>query len=120
MAVSTQDRYSALVDAKLRHDIVQKNGYVWNNKYEGDPKAGAVKIPVRDTEVTVTSYNKQSGATKSYASGSFITLTISKDKAVNEIIDGFEADAVPDNIVADRLDSAGYSLAMQISYGQRC
>ena len=115
MAVSTQDRYSALVDAKLRHDIVQKNGYVWNNKYEGDPKAGAVKIPVRDTEVTVTSYNKQSGATKSYASGSFITLTISKDKAVNEIIDGFEADAVPDNIVADRLDSAGYSLAMQIN-----
>lgn len=110
-----QDRYSALVDAKLRHDIVQKNGYVWNNKYEGDPKAGAVKIPVRDTEVTVVSYNKQNGAAKSYANGSFITLTISKDKAVNEIIDGYDADAVPDNIVADRLDSAGYSLAMQIN-----
>lgn len=110
-----QDRYSAIVDAKLRHEIVQKNGYVWNNKYEGNPKAGAVKIPVRDTEVTVVSYNKQSGASKSYASGSFITLTISKDKAVNEVIDGYEADAVPDNIVADRLDSAGYSLAMQIN-----
>jgi hypothetical protein len=113
--MEVQDRYSALVDTKLRHDIVQKNGYVWNNKYEGDPKAGAVKIPVRDTEVTVVSYNRQNGATKSYANGSFITLTISKDKAVNEIIDGYDADAVPDNIVADRLDSAGYSLAMQIN-----
>jgi hypothetical protein len=110
-----QDRYSAIVDAKLRHEIVQKNGFVWNNKYEGNPKAGAVKIPVRDTEATVVSYNKQSGAAKSYASGSFITLPISKDKAVNELIDGYEAEAVPDNIIADRIDSAGYSLAMQIN-----
>src|SRR5574344_933115 len=112
--MEVQDRYSALVDTKLRHDIVQKNGYVWNNKYEGDPKAGAVKIPVRDTEVTVVSYNRQNGATKSYANGSFITLTISKDKAVNEIIDGYDADAVPDNIVADRRDSAGYTLSKAI------
>ena len=115
MPVSLQDRYSTLVDAKLRHEIVQKNGYVWNNKYEGNPKAGAVKIPVRDTEVTVVSYDKANGASKSYASGSFITLTISKDKAVNEIIDGYDADSVPDNIVADRVDSAGYSLAIQMN-----
>ncbi|HNX64905.1 MAG TPA: hypothetical protein PKI60_06970, partial [Oscillospiraceae bacterium] len=37
-----------------------------------------------------------------------------KDKAVNEIIDGFDAESVPDNLVADRLDSAGYSLAKQL------
>ena len=41
-------------------------------------------------------------------------MVIDKDKAVNEIIDGFDAEAVPDNLVADRLDSAGYSLASQI------
>lgn len=41
-------------------------------------------------------------------------MTINKDKAVNEIIDGFDAESVPGNLVADRLDSAGYSLALQI------
>ena len=33
---------------------------------------------------------------------------------MNEIIDGFDAAAVPDNLVADRLDSAAYSMALQI------
>lgn len=41
-------------------------------------------------------------------------MPINKDKAVNEIIDGFDAQSVPDNLVADRLDSAGYSLAKQM------
>ena len=58
MAVAMQDRFSSLVDAKLRDVIVQKNGFVWNNKYEGLPKAGAVKIPVRDTEAVVGDYAK--------------------------------------------------------------
>ncbi len=42
------------------------------------------------------------------------TMVINKDKAVNEVIDGFDAKSVPDNILADRLDSAGYSLAKQM------
>lgn len=35
-------------------------------------------------------------------------------KAVNELIDGFDAESVPGHLVADRLDSAGYSLALQM------
>lgn len=114
MAIDLQERYSSLVDAKLRYSIIQKNGVVWNTRYEGNPKAGAVKIPVRDTEVTVGAYDKQNGADKTFATGSFLTVAIDKDYAVNEIIDGYEASAVPDNILADRLDSAGYSLALQL------
>lgn len=114
MSLSLQDRYSRIVDAKLRASLVQRDGYVWNNKYEGDPKAGAVKVPVRD-EATVVSYDKASGASKSYTAGSFITITIDKDKAVNEVLDGYAAAAVPDNIVADRLDAAGYGLAAQMN-----
>ena len=110
MSLALQDRFSRIVDAKLRASLVQRDGYIWNNKYEGDPKAGAVKVPVRD-EATVVSYNKASGASKSYTAGSFITISIDKDKAVNEILDGYDAAAVPDNIVADRLDAAGYALA---------
>ena len=115
MAVTLQERYSSLVDAKLRYSLVQRDGNIWNNRYEGDPKAGAVKIPVRDTEATVAQYNKESGVATSTTTGSFITATIDKDYAVNEVIDGYVANAVPDNLVADRLDSAGYSLALQMN-----
>ena len=45
-----QDRYSPLVDAKLRNTLVTKDNLIFNNRYEGNPKAGKVKIPVRDTE----------------------------------------------------------------------
>ena len=115
MAIALQDRYSALVDAKLRYSIVQKNGTVWNTRYEGNPKAGAVKVPVRDTEATVAAYDKENGANKTHTTASFLTVNINKDYAVNEVIDNYDAESVPDNIVADRLDSAGYSLALQMN-----
>lgn len=114
MAHTLQERYSQLVDLKLRATLVKKDGVIFNNRYEGNPTAGAVKIPVRDTEVTVGTYDKQEGATMTHGSTSYLTVTVDKDYAVNELIDGYDAAAVPDNLVADRLDSAGYSLALQI------
>ncbi|MFI3206491.1 MAG: hypothetical protein R3Y33_04525 [Clostridia bacterium] len=114
MAHALQDRYSKMVLAKLRQELVLKDGVVFNNDYEGSPKAGSVKIPVRDTEVTVSDYNKATGATIGTGTTSYETMTISKDKSVNEVIDGYDAQAVPDGIVAERLDSAAYSLAKQI------
>ena len=114
MAHTLQERYSGLVLAKIRKELVLKDGVVFNNDYEGTPTAGSVKIPVRDTEVTVSDYDKANGITAGTGTTSYETLTINKDKGVNEVIDGFDAAAVPDNLVADRLDSAGYSLANQI------
>lgn len=114
MSHTLQERYSSLVLAKLRNELVLKDGFVFNNDYEGTPTAGAVKIPVRDTEVTVSDYDKANGATQTSGGTAYTTLPISKDKAVNEVIDGYDAASVPDNLVADRLDSAGYSLAAQI------
>ena len=114
MAHTLQERYSALVDAKLRATLVKRNGVIFNTRYEGNPKAGAVKVPVRDTEATVASYDKAQGASLTNGSTSYLTVTIDKDYAVNELIDGYDAAAVPDNLVADRLDSAGYSLALQM------
>ena len=114
MAHELQERYSTLVLAKMRKENVLKDGIVFNNDYEGNPKSGSVKIPVRDEEVAVSDYDKANGITASNSSTSYITLIIDKDKGVNEIIDGYEAAAVPDNLVADRLDSAGYSLAQTI------
>lgn len=114
MAHTHQERYSRLVDAKLRATLVKKDGVIFNNRYEGDPKAGAVKIPVRDTEVAVAAYDKQKGAAMTHGDTDYITLPINKDMAVNELIDGYDAASVPDNLAADRLNSAAYSLALQI------
>ncbi len=114
MAHTAQERYAKLVDAKLRNTLVTKDNLIFNNRYEGDPKAGKVKIPVRDTEVEVKDYDKASGIDASAGSTTYIDLDIDHDEAVNEIIDGFDADSVPDGIVAERLDSAGYSLGLSM------
>ena len=107
MAHEAQVRYSQLVDLKLRATLVKKVGVICNNRYEGSPKAGSVKVPVRDTEVVVNDYNKSTGAKRTAGDTSYITVNIDHDKAVNEIIDGFDAESVPGNLVADRLDTDG-------------
>lgn len=113
-AHEAQDRYSKLVLAKLRTELVLKDGVVFNNDYEGSPAAGVVKIPVRDGEVVVSDYDKANGIQGTHGSTAYENMPITKDKALNEIIDGYSAQTVPDNLVADRLDSASYSMAKQI------
>ena len=112
MAHEAQERYSDLVLAKLRNEIVLKDGVIFNNDYEGEPTAGTVKIPTRDGEVVASDYDKANGLTATHGSTAYVDLPINKDKAVNEIIDGYDAAVVPDNLVADRLDSAGYALSL--------
>lgn len=114
MAHESQTRYSDLVLAKLRSELVLADGFVFNNDYEGDPTAAAVKVPVRDEEVAVSDYDKANGIDLTDGSTSYLTMNIDKDKAINELIDGYDAASVPDRLVADRLDSGGYSLARQI------
>lgn len=114
MAHTLQERYSQLVDIKLRALLVKKDGVIFNNRYEGDPKAGKVKVPVRDTEVTVAQYDKATGISATQGTTTYLDVPIDKDYAVNEIIDGYDASAVPDNLTADRLDSAAYALALQM------
>ena len=114
MAHTAQERYSQLVDAKLRATLVTKDNLIFNNRYEGDPKAGKVKVPVRDTEVSVGAYDKAAGMAATAGSTTYMDLDIDVDEAVNELVDGFDAASVPDGIVADRLDSAGYALALSM------
>lgn len=103
-------RYSRLVDAKLRNELVLKDGVIFNNNFEGDPKAGAVKIR-KTGSATVNDYDRVNGVDLTSGASQWITCNIDKDKAVNEIVDGYEASAIPDGIVADRLDAATYGLA---------
>lgn len=114
MAHAQRVRYSEMVLAKVRKELRLKDGVVFNNDYEGNPKAGSVMIPSRDTEVTVGDYNKATGGSASTGTTTMVSMSIDKDKYVNEIIDGYDAESVPGNLVADRLDSASYSLASQL------
>ena len=59
-------------------------------------------------------YDKATGVDLEIGTTTYIDLDIDQDMAVNELIDGYDAEAVPDNLVADRLDSAGYSLALDM------
>lgn len=114
MAHTNQERWSQLVDAKLRNQLVTQESLVFNSRYEGDPISGKVKIPVRDTEVAVKAYDKAKGLDPEAGTTTYLDLNIDQDEAVNELIDGYDAASVPDGIVADRLDSAGYSLGLSI------
>lgn len=109
-----QERWSSLVLAKLRKELLLKDGVIFNNDYEGSPSAGSVKIPVRDAEVVVSDYDKANGIQGTMGSTAYETMIINKDKAVNEVIDGYDAQSVPDNLVADRLDSASYSMGKAV------
>lgn len=114
MAHENQERWSKFVDVKLRNNLVTRDNLIFNARYEGDPKAGKVKIPVRDTEVAVKKYDKAKGLDPETGSTTYLDLNIDHDEAVNELIDGYDAASVPDGIVAERLDSAGYSLGLSI------
>jgi hypothetical protein len=114
MAHTLQERYAKLVDAKLRKQFPILSNGIFNTKYEGNPKAGAVKIPIRNGEVVAGAYNKLTGKALTAGATTYSTLTLDNDIAVNEIVDGFDAEAVPDNLIADRLDSAAYTLGLDM------
>ena len=102
------ESYSKIVDAKLRANSVF--AALFNQRHDGAGVAGAVKIPVR-TEATAGAYVTATGLAISNPATTYQTLVLDNDYAVNELIDGFMAAAVPDGMVAERLDSAGYALA---------
>lgn len=106
-----QERYGSLVEAKLRATSIFDG--LFNHRYEGQPKAGAVKIPVR-AEATASAYDISAGCDLSVPSTSYETLVLDNDFAVNELVDGYCAAAVPDGMVAERLDSAGYALSIKL------
>lgn len=104
-------RYGQLVDAKLRKELALKDGVIFNNRYEGNAvKGGIVKVRKSGT-ATIADYDTANGVIATTGASQYIDVLINKDKAVNEIIDGFDAASVTDDIVGDRIDTAGYGLA---------
>lgn len=83
----------------------------FSRDYEGNPVAGAVKVPVRNLDVTIGDYDVKDGASLTQSATSYLNVPVDNHKAINELIDGYEASAVPDNLVAQRLESGSYVIA---------
>lgn len=104
-----QERYINSIVELMRPDLLIRNTFTTD--YEGDPASGAVKVPVRNTDVSVQNYDVVSGANLTTSATDYINIPIDNNKVINELIDGYEAEAVPDNLVAQRLESGAYSVA---------
>lgn len=83
----------------------------FSRDYIGNPTAGAVNVPVRETDVTMRDYDIKDGLSLEQSATTYLNIPITKNKGLNELIDGYEAAAVPDNLMAQRLESAAYSSA---------
>jgi hypothetical protein len=90
----------------MRKELILADGIIFNNDYEGSPAAGVVKIPKRDVEVSARDYNKADGIEPGVGSTEYENFPITKDIAVNEIIDGYDAELVPDNL-GDEVKQSG-------------
>lgn len=85
----------------------------FSTDYEQDEVTGQINVPTRNGEVQVTDYDIKNGIALNQSATDYIPLPVDKDYAVNELIDGYEAEAVPDNLRAQRIESAGYSFGLK-------
>lgn len=85
----------------------------FSTDYEIDGATGAIKVPTRDATVTISDYDILNGVSLTQSATDYVDLAVDKNYAINELIDGYEAEAVPDNIRANRIEAAGYSLGLK-------
>lgn len=85
----------------------------FSTDYEVDGATGAIKVPTRSATVTISDYDILNGVQLTQSATDYVDLPVDKNYAINELIDGYEAEAVPDNIRANRIEAAGYSLGLK-------
>lgn len=85
----------------------------FSTDYEVDGATGQIMVPTRNGEVQLSDYDVKSGIELTQSATDYLALPVDKNYACNELIDGYEAEAVPDNIRAQRIESAGYAFGMK-------
>ncbi len=113
MPFTSSTSYGQIVAARLRAELVTKNGLVFNEDYQGNAATSAAVMIPRLQEATVGNYNKNNIGSNAvgYDSNEYIPAIIDKDKFVNEYIDKRNMQTVTYDEVNQKLDSAGYKLA---------
>lgn len=84
----------------------------FSEDYEVNGATGQIMVPTRDKEVELSDYDILNGIELKQSATDYIPLEIDKDYACNELVDGYEAGSVPDDLKAQRIDSAGYSIGI--------
>jgi hypothetical protein len=101
-----QERYADTIVKLMRKEFNIRNEF--SRDYEGNPTAGAVNVPTRNGDITLSDYDVLNGITMTQSATDYLQVLVDGHKAFSELVDGYEAEAVPDNIRAQRLESAAY------------
>lgn len=110
-----QERYADTIVKLMRKEFNIRNEF--SRDYEGDPTAGAVNVPTRNGDIQLSDYDVLNGITMTQSATDYLQILVDGHKAFSELVDGYEAEAVPDNLRAQRLESASYVLgrALELS-----
>lgn len=87
---------------------------LFNTEYEGDIKSGIITVPVAPADPTVKTYNVRDGIELEKKDFTYKKITADEDMAINELLDGYETNKVPANVVAQRLEAGAYSLGLSL------
>ena len=101
-----QERYADTIVKLMRKEFNIRNEF--SRDYEGSPVSGAVNVPTRNGDITLSDYDILNGITMTQSATDYLQILVDGHKAFSELVDGYEAEAVPDNMKAQRLESAGY------------
>ena len=101
-----QERYADTIVKLMRKQFNIRNDF--SRDYEGNPVSGAVNVPTRNGDITLSDYDILNGITMTQSATDYLQVLVDGHKAFSELVDGYEAEAVPDNLKAQRLESAAY------------
>jgi len=101
-----QERYADTIVKLMRKEFNIRNEF--SRDYEGNPVSGAVNVPTRNGDITLSDYDILNGITMTQSATDYLQILVDGHKAFSELVDGYEAEAVPDNLKAQRLESAAY------------
>lgn len=114
IGTGTHKRKETYVNEVLAIARAEMNIYEdFSTDYERDGATGQIMVPTRNGEVKVSDYDIKNGIELSQSSTDYLPLPIDKDYGINELVDGYEAEAVPDDLRAQRIESAGYSIGLK-------
>lgn len=104
------DRYAEVTESVLSHKSIIRS--IARTDIEGSPAARSVRMWVHEL-TTVANYVPGTGVSRTNDGSNYVVLDEFKEKAVNELLDGYSVQTAPKEYVAQRLIAAIEALGEQ-------